>query len=109
MEAQLSWARSCRRCDGLVWPLRCCRRSVAQAAGYRTTNFTVDAPTPQLAKEIGDAAEALATRTGMEWLGHELPRWSEAVPDQGDVRAAPGRRRRHELRLRSAAKCSTGG
>jgi len=29
----------------------------AQSAGYRTANFTVDAPTPRLAKEIGDAAE----------------------------------------------------
>jgi len=26
----------------------------AWGAGYRTTNFTVDAPTPELAKEIGD-------------------------------------------------------
>ena len=26
-------------------------------AGYRTSNFSIDAPTPLLAKEIGDAAE----------------------------------------------------
>jgi hypothetical protein len=50
------------------------------AAGYRTTNFTVSAPTPQLAKEIGDAAEAWRKQLAMDWLGRELPRWNEPCP-----------------------------
>jgi hypothetical protein len=50
------------------------------AAGYRTTNFTVSAPTPQLAKEIGDAAEAWRKQLAMDWLGRELPRWAQPCP-----------------------------
>jgi hypothetical protein len=50
------------------------------AAGYRTTNFTVSAPTPQLAKEIGDSAEAWRKQLAMDWLGRELPRWNEPCP-----------------------------
>jgi len=62
--------------------------SPAQAAGYRTTNFTVDAPTPQLAKEIGDAAEQWRSQLAQEWLGKELPRWSKPCPIK--ARVAPG-------------------
>ena len=42
---------------------------LAQGAGYRTVNFTVDAPTPQLAKEIGDYAEQWRRELAIEWLG----------------------------------------
>jgi hypothetical protein len=52
----------------------------ARAAGYRTKNFTVDAPTPQLAKEIGDAAERYRKDLAIEWLGRELPPWSQPCP-----------------------------
>lgn len=55
------------------------------AAGYRTTNFTVDAPTPQLAKEIGDAAEHFRSQLAMEWLGHRLPNWSKPCPIKAKV------------------------
>lgn len=56
-----------------------------QAAGYRTTNFTVDAPTPQLAKEIGDGAESWRQALATEWLGQELPRWAEPCPIKARV------------------------
>jgi hypothetical protein len=55
------------------------------AAGYRTTNFTVTAPTPKLAKEIGDAAEVWRKQLAMEWLGKELPRWAEPCPIKATV------------------------
>ena len=49
-------------------------------AAYRTTNFVVRAPTGQLAKEIGDAAERYRRDLAIEWLGHELPPWSHVCP-----------------------------
>lgn len=55
------------------------------AAGYRTRNFTVDAPTPRLAKEIGDAAENYRRTLAMDWLGKELPNWSKPCPIKARV------------------------
>src|SRR5687768_11880045 len=52
----------------------------ATAAGYKTTNFVVSAPTPQLAKEIGDSAEMWRRELAIEWLGKELPPWSKTCP-----------------------------
>ena len=49
-------------------------------AGYRTTNFIVSAPTPQLSREIADSAECYRRELAIEWLGHELPRWSQPCP-----------------------------
>jgi hypothetical protein len=58
---------------------------LANAAGYKTTNFTVSAPTPQLAKEIGDKAEVYRKQLAIEWLGQELPAWSKPCPIRADV------------------------
>lgn len=56
-------------------------QAVATAgAGHRTANFWVDAPTPQLAKEIGDTAEKCRKELAIEWLGKELPQWSKPCP-----------------------------
>jgi hypothetical protein len=52
----------------------------AGAAGYRTTNFVVNAPTPQLAKEIGDAAETWRHDLAVEWIGSPMPPWSQPCP-----------------------------
>jgi hypothetical protein len=60
----------------------------ANAAGYKTTNFVVSAPTPQLAKEIGDSAEMWRSKLAAEWLGKELPAWSKPCPIT--ARVAPG-------------------
>jgi hypothetical protein len=54
--------------------------STACAGGYRTTNFVVTAPSPQLAKEIGDAAERYRRDLAIEWTGKELPAWSKPCP-----------------------------
>jgi hypothetical protein len=57
----------------------------ANAAGYKTTNFVVSAPTPQLAKEIGDQAEVYRRDLAIEWLGKELPTWSKPCPINAQV------------------------
>jgi hypothetical protein len=57
----------------------------AVAAGYKTTNFTVSAPSPQLAKEIGDQAEIYRKQLAIEWLGQELPQWSKPCPINAQV------------------------
>jgi len=59
-----------------------------EAAGYRTKNFTVSAPTPALAKEIGDAAERYRHQLAIEWLGTEMPPWSKPCPIYAQV--SPG-------------------
>jgi hypothetical protein len=59
--------------------------SPALAAGYKTKNFTVSAPTPQLAKEIGDKAEACRRELAIQWLGEELPPWAKPCPIHAKV------------------------
>ena len=55
------------------------------AASYRTTNFIVSAPTPQLAKKIGDAAEVYRNELSERWLGQTLPPWSSPCPITAQV------------------------
>ena len=50
---------------------------VLPAAGYRTQNFVVDAPTPELAREIGDWAEKYRKDLAIEWLGQEMRPWGQ--------------------------------
>jgi len=90
------------RIVGAIWPIvRGVVASIAiltspfsstavQAAGYRTTNFTVDAPTPQLAKQIGDSAEQWRSQLSKEWLGKELPNWSKPCPIKAKVASSLG-------------------
>jgi len=56
-----------------------------RAAGYKTTNFTVSAPTPQLATEIGDRAEECRRQLAILWLGQEMPAWSKSCPIHAKV------------------------
>ncbi|MFM8290389.1 MAG: hypothetical protein ACKOC4_01660 [Planctomycetia bacterium] len=57
----------------------------ASAAGYRTANFLVDAPTEALARKIGDASEHYRHTLAIEWLGKPLPRWSRPCPIKAQV------------------------
>jgi hypothetical protein len=57
----------------------------ADAAGYRTANFVVEAPTETLARKIGDAAEQYRHTLAVEWLGQPLPRWSRPCPITAQV------------------------
>lgn len=54
-------------------------------ASYRTQNFVVTAPTPEIAKQVGDAAEHYRKQLAIEWLGQELRRWSAPCPVRVNV------------------------
>jgi hypothetical protein len=54
--------------------------TAAFAANYKTTNFSVDAPTAELAKLFGDRAEVYRREKAFEWLGREMPQWPERCP-----------------------------
>jgi hypothetical protein len=69
----------------LIGSLLVLAASPCLAAGYRTANFTVAAPTARLAQEIGDSAEAWRRSLAIEWLGHELPDWAEPCPIKARV------------------------
>ena len=52
----------------------------ADAASYRTRNFMVDAPSPDLARAVGDAAEGYRDSLAQHWLGSALPPWPSPCP-----------------------------
>lgn len=49
-------------------------------ATYPTTNFLVEAPTLQVAQQVGQWAEHYRREKAIEWLGAEMPPWSERCP-----------------------------
>jgi len=49
-------------------------------ASARTENFIVTASSPELAREAAQAAEQYRHDLAIEWLGKELPRWSDPCP-----------------------------
>jgi hypothetical protein len=80
MEARRTqWMKVAARA-ALVACLLAYAASPVRAAGYRTANFVVSAPSAELAKEIGDSAEAWRRKLAMEWIGQELPVWSQPCP-----------------------------
>jgi hypothetical protein len=68
----------------LGWFSSTCAESAAGAT-FRTTNFTVEAPTAELAREIGVTAERNRRDLAREWLGRELENWSEPCPIRARV------------------------
>jgi len=60
-----------------VWIILC---ALSIGAGYRTKNFVVTAPTSDLAKGIGDAAEYWRREMAIEWVGKEFPGWTKPCP-----------------------------
>ena len=93
------------RSHGAVWSaalvVACfIQTSLFGAAGYRTANFTVDAPTPQLAREIGDAAEQFRRQLAVEWLGQELPNWPQPCPIKAQVSPDLGAGGANQFRFR---------
>lgn len=54
-------------------------------ASHRTRNFIVSASSPQLAQEIGEHAESFRRDLSLEWLGRELPPWSDPCPIHAQV------------------------
>lgn len=60
--------------------------AVSLGAGYRTPNFVVtQAPSAELAREIGDVSERLRRELAVEWTGQELPNWSRPCPISAKV------------------------
>ncbi|MBS0208489.1 MAG: hypothetical protein JSS27_05995 [Planctomycetes bacterium] len=60
--------------------------SIALAAGNaRTPNFVITAPTPELAEEIGHAAEQYRHELAVEWLGAPMPQWAQPCPINAEV------------------------
>jgi hypothetical protein len=49
-------------------------------ATFRSTNFSVDAPSREVAQSVAQQAEACRTSIARAWLGHELPTWNTPCP-----------------------------
>jgi hypothetical protein len=49
-------------------------------ATYPTANFVVEAPTPQIAQQVGEAAEFYRKQKALEWLGREMAPWPQRCP-----------------------------
>lgn len=54
-------------------------------AGYRSTNFIVEAPTQELAEKIGKMAETYRYELAIDWLGSALPDWPQPCPIHAQV------------------------
>lgn len=52
----------------------------AMGAQFPTPNFVVEAPTPQVAQQVGQMAEYYRRQKALEWLGQEMPAWGERCP-----------------------------
>ena len=50
------------------------------AARVQSANFVVEAPTQELAQEFARLAEHYRKAKAIEWLGYEMPQWSEPCP-----------------------------
>lgn len=50
------------------------------ANSCRSQNFVVEAPTPELARQLCSEAERFRKELALEWLGQELPAWSDICP-----------------------------
>ncbi|HOA50810.1 MAG: hypothetical protein WBH86_06255 [Thermogutta sp.] len=53
---------------------------LTSGASYPTPNFVIHCGDPQLAKELGDAAENYRKELARLWLGKTLPDWSRPCP-----------------------------
>jgi hypothetical protein len=49
-------------------------------ASFRSANFTVDAPSREVAQSVAERAEACRTSIARAWLGHELSAWNTPCP-----------------------------
>ena len=57
----------------------------SMGASYRTTNFVVEAATPEIARRVGDYAEFYRKEKALQWLGHEMAPWGRPCPLQVTV------------------------
>ncbi len=61
----------------------------APAATCQTTNFQVEGPTADVARQVGKAAERYRKQKAVQWLGKEMPAWPERCPLQVTVSDGP--------------------
>jgi hypothetical protein len=59
--------------------------AISLGASTRTANFIVEAPTPELADEIGKQAERYRHDLAIEWIGSPMPNWTRPCPIHADV------------------------
>lgn len=60
--------------------LGCALLTTAHAASFRTQNFIIQAPSPQLARSVGEAAERYRHDLAVYWLGQPLRPWPAPCP-----------------------------
>ena len=81
---------------------------VSMGARHRTANFIVETPDPNLAAQIGQAAEQYRHNLAIEWLGQPMPNWSQPCPMTVNVGASLARAG-PPLLFSTTAKSSAGG
>ncbi len=59
-------------------------------ATYRTPNFVVQAPTVEIARQVGQAAEHNRKALAQLWLGKQLADWAEPCPVRVTIKEVPG-------------------
>lgn len=59
---------------------------ISTGAGFQTPNFTVTAPTAEIAQKVGEAAEVYRRDLAVFWLDQPLPNWSRPCK----LRVRPG-------------------
>jgi len=52
----------------------------SMGAAYRTQNFMVEAPSPEIARQVGERAEHYRREKALQWLGREMEPWSQPCP-----------------------------
>src|SRR4029077_19640701 len=57
-------------------------------ASFRSANFSVDAPSREVAQSVAERAEACRTSIARAWLGHDVPTWNTPCPIR--VKLTPG-------------------
>jgi hypothetical protein len=69
----------------LIHAAFCAATLLSLGASYRTQNFIVTAPTPHFAQQVALSAENYRRDLAVDWLGRELPPWSQPCPIRVDV------------------------
>ncbi len=58
-------------------------------AAHRTPNFVVQAPTAEVARQVGQYAEHYRREKAVQWLGEEMPPWPQPCPLHVSVTMEP--------------------
>ncbi len=54
-------------------------------ASFQTPNFTVEAPTQQMAQQVAQYAEHYRKEKALQWIGQEMAQWGQPLPVQVTV------------------------